>query len=163
MEQHKQIADVKSPVKRRRTKLPMKTKIAVWWILIVSVGGTIAGETYVNRGSSDSPFPEIVALVSWIIFLFCFFYFISGIFLIVKMKSAWVVAMVFLSLGLIAFSIFYALVLLPEAYLFFPIFLLYLVPLVLIISDQKNYWKMTYRLSARAKRNMSAVTSGKDR
>jgi hypothetical protein len=160
MEQSKHTITSKPTSKPTTTKLPMKTKIAVWWIVTAGVVGTIAGETYVHRGSSDSPFPEIVALVSWIIFLFCFFYFISGIFLIVKMKSAWVVAIAFLSLGLIAFSIFYALVLLPEAYLFFPIFLLYLVPLVLIISDQKNYWKMTYRLSAKAKRSVSGEVSG---
>ncbi len=157
-----QIGNNKPASKTHGTKLPMKTKIAAWWIITAGVVGTIVGGIYHYHWlSEEGPIEEVGSgIVLEAIFIIGVLYLAPGIFLLMKTKSAWVVAMVLLSLGLIASSIFYTLVLLLWSPLYFPIFFLYLVPLILIISDQKNYWKMTYRLSARVRRKTYGEVSG---
>ena len=159
MEQPKQIADIKSPVKRRGTRLPMKTKIAVWWILIVSVGGTIGGYIEANNLASDLSDMSVGAALFVITLLLSFFYFISGIFLTFKTKSAWIISVSILSLEIGASSILY----LPALYfypLYSPILILYIVPIILILSDKRNYWIMLSHISAKTKRKASGEVSG---
>jgi len=161
MEQPDKIADIKSPVKRRRTNLPLKTKIAVWWILIVSVGGTIGMMILLDHWCGDSPCPYCCAPLGCALLFLGFLYLISGIILTGKTKSSWIIALVLLVLGLVPFLPLFVFTVLVWSPLYSPIFLLYLIPLILILSDKRNYWIMLSHISAKAKRKTAAVTSGK--
>ena len=74
------------------------------------------------------------------ILLVGFFYVLNGVILATKKKGAWKVAVALLSLEMVfisyVFSIYFD-------YYSIAVFFAYLVPLILIILDAKNYWAIT--------------------
>lgn len=130
-----------------KTKLPTKTKIAVWWIFIVGV--VFVALTALFLGCS--PEPESRNNL-WIGIAVGFLYILPGILFYVKNKLAWISAIVIISVDLIFWLIYLVLnavdnykaehpVFKDITFLIYPI-LLILIPLILLILDQKNYFEM---------------------
>ena len=114
-----------------KAKLPTKTKIAVWWLVVFGIIVLIIAVTlYFPLDMGDwHPYllnhTHVLPMV-----IFGFFYMIPSLFQIIKEKWAWTVAVILLTLALIY----------PFGYYIRIPFLL--IPLVLIIVDRKNYFEM---------------------
>lgn len=150
-------------------RLPIKTKIAVWWIIAAGLLGTIGGimaftnhDWKISGDIGDAIASYVVILV--VIFLFGFFYVLAGIILAAKKQGAWIAAVIILSFHLIGYII---LLLLPwilsGGYIAIPICILFVlfVPFVLIILDVKNYWRVAEYVTAmkNAKSPAGEITS----
>jgi hypothetical protein len=128
-----------------KDKLPLKTHIAVWWIIIVGIIGTIAGMIIVAC-LSDPNFPDafgnflLRAMGIVVLFFIGLFYTLSGILLRLKKKWTWIVAIVILSVQFIVLGPFFYGTLSNAD--FIPYVCAYLIPLILLILDAKNYWAM---------------------
>jgi hypothetical protein len=128
-----------------KSNLPTKTKIAVWWILIFSIGIVISCAAYVLLCFKDPTFFDsaiyaIVFLPIWILFL------LPSILLPRKRYWCWTTSIIILCLEIIiilAVCIFGAIHYRYSYYLeLIPIVVFYLVPFALIILDRKNYFEM---------------------
>ena len=128
-----------------KTKLPTKTKIAVWWIRIFSIGIVISCIAQVllcftDPTLFDSAIYALVFLPIWILFL------LPSILLPRKRRWCWIISIIILSLEILiilAVCIFGAIHYRYSYYLeLIPIVIFYLVPFILIILDRKNYFEM---------------------
>ena len=145
-----------------KAKLPIKTKIATWWLIVIGVLLTILGVLYMFAlflqsmwsTSGDDGRLYIVLLLGGI------FTFISGIFLSKESKWAWQIAAIVLIIAMICFIAGYLCLSIDSAnYSKLPIILpvgllIYLTPLILIILDRKNYFEMVRQRELEKKGNV---------
>jgi cation transport ATPase len=141
-----------------KAKLPTKTKIAVWWLIVVGVALMIfllILSPYSFYFSFNAGQLQQAIIIAVILFIGSILYFASGFFLLKRSKRVWIVVVTLLSIialcpiGIYLYeSIDFAkysedatnyseipIILLPWA-------LIYLTPLILTILDRKNYFKM---------------------
>ena len=138
----------------QKPSFPIKTKIAAWWMMVLGVIGMIVGV-----GSTVGPliflstffiklevsFSEILKtfLSSEAIYYFIFAFlasllsFISGLYLLKRKKQSWWWAIIAIFIGLIV-SILSE----EEIYMATENILVLIIPLVLLISDRKNFFKI---------------------
>lgn len=155
-------------VKQGKAKLPMKTKIAVWWLITISVVLTIYAIVLLSLTEPGDEWSIIGYVFSAIALVSAFVYFISGILLAVKKRGTWVAAVVILSLITLAtianapygvhlnLPLFSLLIgeteggsMVYQLFLFIST-LSTLIPLILVVGDAKNYWAMAdYRKGTR--------------
>jgi hypothetical protein len=148
-------------MKKHRTKLPIKTKVAVWWLITISVILTIYGIVLLSLAESGNEWSIYNYVFFAVALVSAFFYLISGILFAVKKRGTWVAAVVILSLITLATIINAPYGVHLNLYLFdlflddteggstihqlllFISTLSTLIPLILAVSDVKNYWAMT--------------------
>jgi hypothetical protein len=132
-----------------KTNLPIKTRIAVWWIFFVGVVGTIAtliAPQILPHSSDEMEWGMLSALLALVSIAVGFLYIIPSILLRRKKRARWKAAVAILFIGSLSFTgliIFYAAC--PEYYpwyVFTPAVIIYAVPLILVILDRKNYFEM---------------------
>ena len=110
----------------QKPPLPIKTKIAVWWMIVLGVLLTILHfYFYFHPGLGLSLGGE-----SGLIYVGIFYFIVSGL-LLIKNKWAWWLVFLLMSYG--AFYEFISLFLFS---------LPFLIPYILLIIDCGNYWKI---------------------
>ena len=141
MEQYNQKIDQKSP-------LPIKTKIAAWWILVHS------GILSINFLSSFhlfvAGFFHFFMLFYLAFFILYVLLFIFSIHLLKARKKAWfVVTIVNSGLTILWGFMIFIIYAYPWSYMapmalffLFPLFIFSLIPLALLFLDRKNFWKI---------------------
>jgi len=143
-----------------KNKLTTKTKIAVWWLIVIGVVLTIwhlaASFMSLIYSLDAGPVDEKEINLVFVLLLGSIFYILSGISLSRKSKRAWAVAVTILSIITICSMGIYLYI---SDYAYYsripcikiPIILLlgffiYLTPLILVILDRKNYFEMVRQL-----------------
>ena len=135
-----------------KAKLPIKTKIAAWWLIIIGVVLIVIyflsfGAALINSFDSGETWDVINPTLT--LLLGSILYFISGILVLKRSKRARKVSIFILfivaicSLG----SYVYIVIHIGDISYMMPIslivgFITYLTPLILIIVDRKNYLAM---------------------
>ena len=133
--------------------LPIKTKIAAWWMIIflsifssfINLTASIELLNFIFPPPAGCLFFETSRLLIFvggmILAIVSFFaIFRSGIFLLKRKKIAWKLSIGIISLYLII-SVFVVIEILGS-FIFFVIPVLYLIPLILLFLDRKNFWKI---------------------
>jgi len=127
--------EAKESKERNQVSLPIKTKIAAWWMIII--GGAL-GLMGLSFPFSPSFYGNFVVAVVWgiIVALPGLLVFISGFQILKRKKLAW-------WLIVIGTSIILTLLLLMYRSYTPPIFILsVLIPLIFLLLDRKNFWKI---------------------
>jgi lysylphosphatidylglycerol synthetase-like protein (DUF2156 family) len=132
----------KQKVNIAKTKLPIKTKIAVWWLILLGVAVIIGAILFLPLTTDFEHIPASDYLISIAIGLLCI---VPGIILNAKTRAAWISAIVlFMSfIGLSISFIWYV-----DSSSFINIFLtcmITIIPLILLILDRNNYLKMVHQ------------------
>jgi len=137
-----------------KAKLPVKTKIAVWWILAVGLIGTIVAVSIFLTWCTDMPdsqfastcfLPGLAILAAGILYL------LPSILLIKRKSWAWTFTISELVIELALFIVFYTSPLFSclhcrsPHYEYTPILIVYFVPLILLIIDRKKYFEMVHK------------------
>jgi len=128
---------LKEPI--TKTKLPIKTKIAVWWLCILGLLLTIA---IIALLPAMTDFSYINPAANWIIIAAGLVLFFSPAVLIcLKKELTRFFAIVILISGI---GFFFVMIGINPVYglLFSPGILVILVPFILLILDRKNYFEM---------------------
>jgi hypothetical protein len=142
-------------VNTTKAKLPIKTKFAMWWLILFGIALTafyflfwgyitLLDSADGNTGNNPDKGPL------FILFLGSIFYFLSGIFVSRKTKLSWIVGVTFLCIVAICSLGSYIYLVVYRGYdhdaisqfilCLLPLFLL--LPIILIILDRKNYFEM---------------------
>jgi hypothetical protein len=121
-----------------KTKIPSKTKIAIWWLFIVGITLTVLTITALPWMTDWSPIGPTMYLIPIAMGLLAIS---PAILLLIKNQTAWTFAKVILSILLILLAIFW---LCGAAITIFGNLLLLsvFIPFLLIILDRKNYFEM---------------------
>lgn len=117
-------------------KLPIKTKIAAYWMIAIGLGSILG---YLSKELIF--FPYLVFVMSWI-----FFYF--GLLILEGKKWAWKLGIATLAIGILI-GLMQAVTYLGidfENNILISIFI-FTVPFILLISDRENFWKITISIS----------------
>ncbi|PIR05968.1 MAG: hypothetical protein COZ30_00820 [Candidatus Nealsonbacteria bacterium CG_4_10_14_3_um_filter_36_16] len=133
--------------------LPIKTKIAVWWIIIVSVIGAIFFVIlHMTTDYTMGPGFIIMFFLFIIILLPSFFLLISGLLLLKRKKWAWWFTIVIFSIQIaeliyIVFRQIANFINTPFPFTIFDIvfdlpILIFLPSLILLLLDRKNFFKI---------------------
>ena len=146
-------------MKQGRAKLPIKTKIAIWWLIAISVILVIFGIVVISEAEPGSDWSIMTFALFIIALVSAFLYFISAVFFAVKKRGTRIAAVVILSLITLATVIsapygphvgFYYLLALGtggESNIHNMSLLVgilsTLIPLILVASDASSYWKLT--------------------
>jgi hypothetical protein len=144
----------------KKVKLPIKTEIAAWWLIVVGLIGTIATIAAICiycRGCDE----WCIGCVLWaaIVFVIGLLYFLSGMFLARRTMGAWAATILILIIELAAFAYYYGTSFesifspSPSRYPYTPIFFIFLIPLILLILDRKNYFEMVRQRELEKKDN----------
>jgi len=133
-----------------KAKLPIKTQIAVWWIIVIGVfliilEGLVLLASFYNQ--SDAVKNDWLVLCLSPIGILTIF---SGIFLFRKSQRAWKSTAAVLIIAMICVTAVYTLTLAADFKTIPPILFFYLVPLILIFIDRKNYFEMTEKQKGKA-------------
>ncbi|MEA1958186.1 MAG: hypothetical protein U9N44_00715 [Chloroflexota bacterium] len=132
-----------------KAKLPIKTKIAAWWLCTIGIIWIVMpltlSKAFSDQSELDKALQNLIVIGISIAILLVF----PIILLYFRRKKTWALAIVTLSLELILLVV-YLLVKLSEYkiydYIFFSLFIAcLLIPLILIILDRKNYFAMVRR------------------
>jgi hypothetical protein len=128
-------------------KLPTKTKIAAWWMIVISGIGILWGiiKYIIGEKSFVSEFgmidPSAGGIFLGLIFLIC------SLFLFKRKKWGWMLNII--AIGWVAFTIsfgFFVSLFEKESFEFIIILFLFLLavlfPLILLLLDRKNFWKV---------------------
>ena len=128
-----------------KAKLPIKTKIAVWWIRILSIVSFISCAGFIifcftNPDFFNGAFYALVFLPIWILFL------LPSVLLPRKRQWCWKTSLTVLCLEIIIILAVCIVGYIHYRYSYIvqlmPIVIFYLVPFILIILDRKNYFEM---------------------
>ena len=138
-----------------KVSLPIKTKIAAWWIIMIGLIGIIfyINKVLIKKGFFithaiiESPGEFLDLAIFSILFLFSLSNFISGVYIFKKRKLAWWTAVITLVLGIISTVLLLplSLVIIKEALIIFIILILlcvFVIPFFLLLLDRKNFWKI---------------------
>jgi len=136
----------------QKPSLPIKTKIAAWWMLVVGVIGIAISIMiilwYLSVYFGESWGPEsgwalIPVFMGVIVFLPSLFFLFSGIFLFKKKRGTWRFAIgmiIFLNISSCMAILKYGVLggsLIPVVILSITLF-----PFILLLLDRKNFWKI---------------------
>jgi hypothetical protein len=132
-------------VKTSTAKLPIKTKIAVWWTFILGIVVVIVPllsfRLFSDYGERDMMFLPLLGITLCIAFLFS----LSGIFLMIRKLWAWNTAVAVLITELCLLFIYLHVEINLDTFggpILFIANILLLVPFILVIFDRKNYFAM---------------------
>jgi hypothetical protein len=125
-----------------QTSLPLKTKIAAWWMIVIS-GLMIlyclwgASDVLFGGGLQSSDFlGELIGLIALIFLIIALpvglVFFIPSIFLLKKKRKPWWFIEIILFISIIVFLINFI----------FPILIIFVPPFILLLIDRKNFWKV---------------------
>ena len=146
-----------------KAKLPIKTKVAVWWLIVVGVALIIfllIWSSYSFYFAFNAGRLQQAVIIALVLFIGSIFYFASGFFLLIIGKRAWIVVVTLLSIiAICPIGIYLYLSIDAANYSEIPIILLpwaliYLTPLVLLILDRKNYFAMVHQRELEKKDNV---------
>jgi hypothetical protein len=132
-------------VNTAKTKLPTKTKIAVWWIFIL--GAVVVIVPLVSLSSFSDYTERDMIFFPLLLTTLCvsFLYSLSGIFLMVRKTWAWNVALVVITIELLSLFIYLHVEIDLDTFggpILFVANILLLIPFILILLDRKNYFEM---------------------
>jgi len=151
---------VKEEYKVRRIKatLPLKTKIALWWIFVVGTIMVLLLAFYFRLVLVPVLFSQEILLVLIVL--------VAGILICGKNKNAWVYTVAMLSIEIIFFLLLliaytttarYSYYYHSFSYIYHICCVLHmLIPLIFIILDRKNYFEMVRQLELSKKDNEKA-------
>ena len=139
-----------------KVSLPIKTKIAAWWMILI--GGLmiflplwsvfsifLAGGPERAFRSSDflGGLPGLIGLIflTIVVFPIGLLFFIPSIFLMKKKKKAWWFLEIILLIDVIVFLITFILPFEEKVLLRF-LFSFLIPPFILLLLDRKNFWKI---------------------
>jgi hypothetical protein len=138
----------------QKPPLPIETKIAAWWLIIIGGIGLIFsvwnilsllviffGESW----GQESGWALIGTLSFGVIVLLSIFFLLPGIFLLRKKRWAWWVSIIIYSgISLYLFSVFLSprFSLTPLNAIDFCYLLLFFIPFILLLLDRKNFFKV---------------------
>ena len=132
-------------VKVSKAKLPMKTKIAVWWTfvlgIVVVIVPLLSFRLFSDYGERDMMFLPLLLITLCVAFLFS----LSGIFLMIRKLWAWNTAVVVLTIELFSLFIYLHVEINLDTFggpVLFIANILLLVPFILVVLDRKNYFAM---------------------
>jgi hypothetical protein len=137
-----------------KISLPTKTKIAAWWMILSSIltgfinlTGALRLLNFVIPESEPSELPfsrhDILVFIGGAIFAITSFFIIlrSSIFLLKQKRWAWkfstAILFLYLIISLLVWFVAFG------DFISLPVFsLLHLIPLILLLLDRKNFWKI---------------------
>ncbi|MFA5374938.1 MAG: hypothetical protein WC455_04185 [Dehalococcoidia bacterium] len=125
-----------------KSKLPIKTKIAIWWIFVLGVLVFIIPLFALGYTNEEMILTPLLLLQNLCI---AFLYSLSGIFLIIRKTWAWNVAIAILTIEVFSLFIYLHVEINLDMFggpILFAANILLLIPLILIILDRKNYLEM---------------------
>lgn len=122
--------------------LPLKTRIATWWIAVVTLIAVVVAIVIVTREYQNTHHEKLGLELAMYIFLILgdsILYILPGILVELRKKWPWIVAttLLFVEIIVVTITLF-----MNFDYLGSLLLLAYLVPFVLIFFDRRNYWKM---------------------
>ena len=124
-----------------RFSLPHKTAIAVWWIAVASLVGTV---TWISLHLNDFELAGVHATREWSTYLLLklvagLLYLLPGILVELRKRWAWITAAALLIIE----SLFVVAYIFGDKYYYLtPVFLLFVIPFLLIFFDRRNYLDM---------------------
>jgi len=153
----------------QKPTLPIKTKVAAWWMILLGGLTIIEGFIFIFPGGLTGDITDIFIFI-FIISIFLFFM-IPSFFLLRRKRIAWWLYIIIISINLIfalfcliktrsffdfgtlslgRFPILLPLYLLTSKRTFFELygyvngfeFILYTIPFILLLLDRKNFWKI---------------------
>jgi len=121
--------------------LPIKTKIAAWWMIITGGVGVcffirVLAEPGIFGGEPFGEFFQFLLLIIFgpIFIVWGGLFLSGGIFLLKrKRRCGWWLSVIVLSLTVLILIVLWKLVLPP---------LILIIPLILLLLDRKNFWKI---------------------
>jgi hypothetical protein len=132
----------------QKPPLPIKTKIAAWWMILLGGLGAIACVLFIKEIVGGSCWAGLQ--IPLILFFPSFLVFLSGIFILIGKKWARWLAFITLSVMMIIFVGYnFSLVInrkslsLVDVIKFFSLTALpIIIPFILLLLDRKNFWKI---------------------
>ena len=131
----------------QKPSLPIKTKIAAWWMIVTGGIGVIVFIIYLmayfgavskGEGLTAFVFLPFVAIPSFSLF-------IPGLLILLKKRGGWICSVIFLLLGVLLTILLYfglsTLGPLPVFWFCIVPLIIFLIPLILLLLDRKNFWK----------------------
>lgn len=126
-------------------KLPIKTKIAVWWLYIVLTALFISAFVVLSSVSNTDAQGPVGFVTVCIAFPICLLFLIPGFLLPLKKRFCWTISILMLSLeifGTVGGCIYLAATE-DWGFLYLILFdIIFLIPLILLVLDRKNYFEM---------------------
>jgi len=137
----------------QKPPLPIKTKIAAWWMIVTGGIGVIVFIIYLmayfgavskGEGLTAFVFLPFVAIPSFSLF-------IPGLLILLKKRGGWICSVIFLLLGvLLTILLYFGLPTDPASGIVIAIFfyssifllIIFLPPFLLLFLDRKNFWKI---------------------
>ena len=125
----------------QKPSLPIKTKIAAWWMIIISVILGCVGLRIAIQGYLHSLYGGVLLLPVGlgIFFMGGLLIFLPGLFLLKRKVDSWWVSVMILGIAS-TLSIF--LVLTGFTLLELCCSSMFLIPFILLLLDRKNFWKI---------------------
>jgi drug/metabolite transporter (DMT)-like permease len=116
-----------------KVSLPIKTKIAAWWLIIIGSGFVVI--SFFIRVMPEG------YLVFPILFSIGFFFFLAGLLLFLKKRWAWGFAIIILIIltGVVIYFSTAGSNISSINSLFNPLIIIPLIPLILLLLDRKNF------------------------
>jgi len=144
----------------KKNKLPLKTKIAAWWMigtgiiavlkLVQSIFGEIMAPpmVLVSDDSADLGDKKNEVYLFILLILFLILFLANGFFLLKKKRMAWIVSVIILLVNIVGIiSIFIVPSIRDKRFLDELLFSIvagipFITPLILLLLDRKNFWKV---------------------
>ena len=135
-----------------KISLPVKTKIAAWWMIIFGGIIIVSGlwEVFKEVGHYY-PFSLVPLILFFYIPSGLFVFLLPSLLLLRGKRIGWYLAIVMLSIVTALFSLWYATVILTKYFMkdpffwletFLIVFISCLPPLIILFFDRKNFWKI---------------------
>ena len=152
--------DEEQKVKTSTSQLPIKTKIAIWWIFIlgaiVIIVPLISLSSFSDYAERDMTFLPLLGITLCAVFL----YTLSGIFLMIRKIWAWSIAVAVLITELCLLFIYLHVEINLDIFggpVLFVANILLLVPFILVILDRKNYFAMARQRELAKNKNTTST------
>jgi hypothetical protein len=127
-----------------KVSLPIKTKIAAWWMKLIALIGNLY--FFIMVFSAAGPEVAFALIIEGPIFIvWGILFWLSSALIFKRRKLGWWLSMVFLFITIL---IFYLVEVHHDLYTFieepflFLIFIIFLVPFIFLLLDRKNFWKV---------------------
>ena len=124
-----------------KVSLPIKTKIAAWWMIIISVILGCVGLRIAIQGYLHSLYGGVLLLPVGlgIFFMGGLLIFLPGLFLLKRKVDSWWISVMILGIAstLSIFLVLTGFTLLELCYSS-----MFLIPFILLLLDRKNFWKI---------------------
>ena len=127
--------------------LPIKTKAAIWWIVIFSIGTILVFVWAVSTFDCSDEFWVICTGIAVVFFPVWILLWLPSILLPLKKRWCWITSIIVLGLEIVS-SIATLVILSGRSFNvigFIPAIMIYIVPFILILLDRKNYFEVIYQ------------------